>query len=93
MEAILALHDIEYPRRHDLAELIELVKPLIPEMASYESRILTLSPFAVEIRYDSVFDPSNEEANEALNLAGEFHTFVSRLVEAKSSVMSNAAKS
>jgi len=28
LKAMLALHDIEYPRRHDLDELIELTRPL-----------------------------------------------------------------
>jgi HEPN domain-containing protein len=81
LKAILALHDVEYPRRHDLAELIELVRPLVPEITLYESRIITLGPFAVEIRYDTAFDPSTEEANAALNLAVEFQAFTSKLVE------------
>jgi HEPN domain-containing protein len=81
LKAILALHDIEYPRRHDLNELIELIKPLLPEIISYENRIMTLSPFAVEIRYDTLFDPSSEETHEALKLADEFHTFTSKFVE------------
>ncbi len=81
LKAILALHDIEYPRRHDLNELIELIRPLLPEIISYENRIMTLSPFAVEIRYDTLFDPSSEEAHEALKLADEFHTFTSKIVE------------
>jgi HEPN domain-containing protein len=64
LKAILALRDIEYPRRHDLDELIELVRPLVPEIIPYENRNITLAPFAVEVRYDSVFDPSNEEAHD-----------------------------
>jgi hypothetical protein len=41
-----------------------------------------LSPFAVEIRYDAVFDPSSEETNEALNFAVEFNAFVNNVVAA-----------
>ncbi|MDZ7290419.1 MAG: HEPN domain-containing protein [candidate division KSB1 bacterium] len=81
LKAILALHDVEYPRRHDLAELIELVKPRLAEIALYENRINSLTPFAVEIRYDTAFDPTSEEANEAVNLAVEFHIFISKIVE------------
>ena len=80
---MLAIHDVEYPRRHDLDELIELVRPLIPEIALYESRIITLSPFAVQIRYDTAFAPSIDVANTALNLAVEFQAFTIELVEAQ----------
>ncbi|MCI0697191.1 HEPN domain-containing protein [candidate division KSB1 bacterium] len=83
LKAILALHDIEYPRRHDLDELIELVRPLHLEIIPYENRIITLAPFAVEIRYDTLFDPSSEEAHEALNLAVEFCAFTGKIVEAQ----------
>jgi HEPN domain-containing protein len=92
LKTILALHDVEYPRRHDLDELIELVRPLAPEITLYESRINTLSPFAVEIRYDSVFDPSIEETSSALNLAVEFHTFANKIIEAKTSGLLNNPK-
>ncbi len=92
LKALLAVHDIEYPRRHDLDELIELVRPLLPEIASYETRINTLSPFAVEIRYDSIFDPSSKETDEALRFAVEFHAFVNNVVEAKISGNQNVAE-
>ena len=35
LKAVLALQDVEYPWRHDLGELLELVKPLAPEVAPF----------------------------------------------------------
>ena len=82
LKAILALHDIPYPWRHDLAELIELTKPLNPEIAQWEERLISLTPFAVEIRYDAEFEPTQEKAAEALQTAIEFHALCRQIVDA-----------
>jgi HEPN domain-containing protein len=81
VKAVLALHDVEYPWRHDLAELIELVKPLMPTIALYENEILDLTPFAVEVRYDAEFAPSNERAKEALETATKIHELIQAAIE------------
>ena len=39
-------------RRHDLGELLELLRPLAPEIAHFEDQILRMTPYAVEVRYD-----------------------------------------
>jgi HEPN domain-containing protein len=80
LKAILALQDVEYPWRHDLGELLDLVKPLAPEVAPFEDRILGMTPFAVEIRYDEEFEPSTDEANKALQTALEVHQLISDIV-------------
>ncbi len=36
LKSILALWEVEYPWRHDLGELLELVKPLVPEVIPFE---------------------------------------------------------
>lgn len=85
LKALLALHDVEYPWRHDLVELLELAKPLAPDITPYEDRITTMTPFAVEIRYDAEFEPSTERANEALGTAAEVHALIGALLRAKAS--------
>lgn len=80
LKAVLALQDVEYPWRHDLGELFKLVKPLAPEVAPFEDRILGMTPFAVEIRYDEEFAPSIDEANEALQTALEVHQLIGAIV-------------
>jgi HEPN domain-containing protein len=80
LKAILALQDVEYPWRHDLGELLELVKPLAPEVAPFEDRILGMTPFAVEIRYDEEFEPSIDEANKALQTALEVYQLISAII-------------
>ena len=74
LKAVLALQDVEYPWRHDLGELLELVKPLAPEVAPFEDRILGMTPFAVEIRYleaCSAFGNTPEETLRQVEIAKE----------------------
>ena len=81
LKAVLALHEIEYPRRHDVGELLELVKPLTPDVAQYAERIINLAPYAVEIRYEVEFDPSDEQATEAVQTAEEVYVLIKRAIE------------
>lgn len=83
LKAVLALHDLEYPRRHDLAELIQLVKPLVPAIVPHEDHIISMAPFAVEIRYDTELAPSMETASEMLQTATEVHELIGAIIESK----------
>ena len=73
LKAVLALYDKSYPRRHDLAELMELVKPLLPELLPYEHEITSMTPFAVDMRYDNEFEPSKDKAVESVEIAMTVH--------------------
>jgi HEPN domain-containing protein len=81
LKALLALHDVEYPWRHDLGELLDLVKPFAPEMAALDDRVIQLSPFAVEARYDDTLAPSLNEAVDALQTATEVYDLIARAVQ------------
>lgn len=80
LKAILALHEVEYPWRHDLGELLELVRPLASELIPFEHRILPMTPYAVEVRYDEEFEPILDEASEALEVAKEVCRLSSNIV-------------
>lgn len=73
IKAVLALHDIPYPRRHDLAELMNLVKPIAAELLPYEHDITSMTPFAVDLRYDNEFEPSKDNAEESLEIAARVY--------------------
>lgn len=80
LKAVLALYEIEYPWRHDLGELLELAKPLTPDVAQYAERIINLAPYAVEIRYEVEFEPSDEQAGEAVQTAAEVYELIERVI-------------
>jgi HEPN domain-containing protein len=77
----LAWREIEYPRRHDVGELLELVKPLAPDVAHYAGRIINLAPYAVEIRYEIEFEPSDDQAVEAVQTAEEVYELIKRMFD------------
>lgn len=80
LKAILALHDIEYPWWHDLSELFELVRPLASELIPFEEQMFRMTPYAVEARYGEEFEPSLDEASEALEVAEEVYRLSSNIV-------------
>ncbi len=59
MKALLMAKNIPYRRTHDLRELIDLIKDNGIEFPESLMEIRTLSPFAVEFRYDYI--PFEEE--------------------------------
>jgi HEPN domain-containing protein len=80
LKALLALKDIEYPRRHDLGELLSLARKNWPKMDHFEDRVVDLTPYAVLVRYDAEFEPSMQQAKEALKVAHEMFDFIQNIV-------------
>ena len=52
LKSWLAFLNVQYPFRHDLAELLNLLEQNGAEISSYKKFII-FTPFAVEFRYDS----------------------------------------
>lgn len=52
LKALLAVHNISYPKIHDVAELAELGQELCPTLQTLPFDISEFNPFAVMIRYD-----------------------------------------
>jgi HEPN domain-containing protein len=59
LKALLMAKNIPYRRTHDLRELIDLIRDNDIEFPESLMEIRTLSPFAVEFRYDYI--PMEEE--------------------------------
>jgi len=81
LKAILILHEVVYPWRHDLGELLDLVRPLVPEIVAFEDQIFRMAPYAVEVRYDVEFEPPLVEAEEALGIAAEVYCLSQKIVD------------
>lgn len=80
LKALLAVKDVEYPWRHDLGELLALVVRHFPGIAELEDDILTLSPYAVEVRYGDMIAPDIDEARAALDIASRVHALTHQLI-------------
>ncbi len=81
LKALLALHDVTYPWRRDLTELVEIVTPLAPEIAPLAPQIIQLTPYAVEVRYDETFYPPYSEANAALKTARKTYQLAMQIAQ------------
>ena len=65
LKAALASRGIRYPWRHDLVELIDLLRQNgIPFPQELED-VRRLNPFAVELRYDELPEPQEEPIDRA----------------------------
>lgn len=64
-KALLAFYKIDFPRSHDLEELLSLILEKDPLLAPIRKELKELTPFAVEFRYPGE-DVSAVEVNSAV---------------------------
>jgi HEPN domain-containing protein len=86
VEGFLAFHDHRLERSHGVERLVDLAATSETKFSSYEDAAITLTPYATAYRYpgqSATLDPTREEFNEALGLAGDILTFVCSLLPAE----------
>jgi HEPN domain-containing protein len=70
LKALLTWHQIEFPKTHAIEQLLALLKPTLPDVASTLREAVILTPFGVEIRYPGDQpEPNARETHQALDLA------------------------
>ncbi len=78
LKAILSFHGVEYPRTHDLAQLLTLVLDFVPQMIEFSDRILPLTPYAVQVRYADEESLLEKDAGRAYEAAEAVYGFTVR---------------
>ena len=68
LKALLSFHSIRFRKTHDIAELMDILIDQGFPLPDTLAEINTLTPFAVEYRYDDIL--SEGETENALNRAG-----------------------
>ena len=76
IKAYLAAREIEFPFIHNLEKLIGVCAGRDPSFLEMKALGQGLTPYAVELRYDHEFWPSEETAEEALQAAIAIVRFV-----------------
>lgn len=76
IKAFLIYVDVDFPFTHNLLKLAELCVDSDPSFQILLPIVQPLSPYAVELRYDSNFWPSKEEAEQARSSAIKVKDFV-----------------
>lgn len=55
LKAFLVRHKVEFPKTHDLGQLLDLVARVVPELAALLEEAEALTPYGVQIRYPGEF--------------------------------------
>lgn len=76
LKAFVAYRGVTFPYTHNLAKLIEICKGIDPAFGSLLPTVAPLTPYAVELRYDDAFWPSQQVAEEARTSARAVLEFV-----------------
>jgi HEPN domain-containing protein len=51
LKAVLVRHQIEFPKTHNLEQLLSLMAPVAPDLAASLDEIEILTPYGVDVRY------------------------------------------
>ncbi|MBI5701312.1 HEPN domain-containing protein [Candidatus Saganbacteria bacterium] len=65
LKALLTMNEIEFPKQHDLEELLSLLLKKDPFLATIRNDLEKLTPYAVRFRYPGDEVPA-KEVNEAV---------------------------
>jgi hypothetical protein len=78
------LHDIVFPKTHDLEALLHLCIAAHPQFSSYKVHARELAPLAAEFRYPGdVLEPTGTRSRHVLLLAEEITDYCHKLVQAE----------
>ncbi|MBI5814284.1 MAG: HEPN domain-containing protein [Nitrospinae bacterium] len=77
----LTMRQVEFPKTHDIQELLNLVGTVDGILADSLRQAISLTPYGVEIRYPAGLpDPSQGEAEQALILAEKVRAAIARML-------------
>jgi len=69
LKAVLAFAGLPIPRTHDLEDIYNICLGVAPALALDRMELSSLTPYAVQLRYDMGFWPDQATAQEALATA------------------------
>ena len=72
---------VQYPKTHALGALLDLAVMHEPDLETFRERLLAMSSYAVEMRYDDEIYPTDEEIFEGLQVARELKTRILSMLQ------------
>jgi HEPN domain-containing protein len=79
LKAFLVLHQIEFPKTHDLAILLDLIETIAPAIAGSLRDITVLNDYGVDVRYPGDLpDLDTRKARKAVELAAKVRDEISK---------------
>jgi len=70
LKAFLTSRQVEFPKTHSIRELLSLIRPVHPALASQLEPAAVLTPYGAEVRYPGDLpEPDRQRAQQAVQLA------------------------
>lgn len=76
LKSYLSLNRVDFPFLHNLSALVEICRSEDETFVKIRAPAESLTPYAVEARYDEDFWPDVNTAREAVRQAGEIRAFL-----------------
>ena len=80
LKAFLCFHGVDYPKTHDIEELLDLCSTIDKRFSALVTETLFLTDYAVELRYDFEFWPHQEDVQAAHEAANKIKQLVLSLL-------------
>ena len=74
-------HQINFPKSHDIGQILQLAEPCAPGIFTELATVQTLTPYAVEARYPGHDPVTKAEAAHHFDLAERALTYVRQHLE------------
>ncbi|MCB1178260.1 MAG: HEPN domain-containing protein [Leptospiraceae bacterium] len=82
MKACFVYRELDFPKSHEIGELIGLLEEYDKEIAGIKSEVDDLTPYAVMTRYPGTGGKTSlEDANEAIEIAKEVRKLVLKTIK------------
>ena len=80
LKGFLFLNDVEFPKTHDLSELLAMCIDINQNFAKFAKQCTYLTKFAVMPKYPNELQITEEDAKSAIRFAEEIKEFCQKLV-------------
>ena len=81
LKAFLTYHQIEFPKTHDIDELLDLVAPTDSKLSRSLRDVIVLTSYGVDVRYPGDFlNVTGRNAQEAIQMAEKVRRLVLELL-------------
>jgi len=81
LKAFLTYHQVEFPKTHDIDELLDLIAPIDSKLSESLRDVIVLTNYGVDVRYPGDFpDVTGGDAQQAIQMAEKVRRSVLELL-------------
>jgi HEPN domain-containing protein len=81
LKAFLTYHQVEFPKTHDIGELLDLIAPKDSKLSESLRDVIVLTNYGVDVRYPGDFpNVADNDAQQAIQMAEKVRRLVLELL-------------